>query len=216
MKIPPIFANPHEALNYKMLDSIKRLEPIKEFSALAPPGGDIANIENLYSKFGSLSSQELDLLNKQLLKNYVTNYKQQTLNTYICGDFRVIKTRVLNEDDRFQNGIVIKAEAMHRASEYTDPQPFPVWIEIILPNAPASAADDIIKGDLLEINKNPFFSSVLFVQRILRDDNDHIMSFTVIPLVYESPWTPPRDAEKFNFKAPKKLNMSAPLPTFKL
>ena len=212
MKIPPVFANPQDPTNYKLLDKINRLEPIKAFSALDPPSGDIANIENLYSKFGSLSVKELDLLNNELIKNYVTNYKQETLNTYIRGDFRVIKTRTLNENDRFQNGIVIKAEAMLKISEYTEPQPFPIWIELILPNAPASAAENIIKGDMLEINKNPFFSSVLHVQQILRVDNDHIMSFTVIPLVYESPWTPPRSKEKFNISAPKKLNMDAPLP----
>ena len=212
MKIPPVFANPQDPTNYKLLDKINRLEPIKAFSALDPPSGDIANIENLYSKFGSLNVKELDLLNNELIKNYVTNYKQETLNTYIRGDFRVIKTRTLNENDRFQNGIVIKAEAMLKISEYTEPQPFPIWIELILPNAPASAAENIIKGDMLEINKNPFFSSVLHVQQILRVDNDHIMSFTVIPLVYESPWTPPRSKEKFNISAPKKLNMDASLP----
>ena len=105
MKIPPVFANPQDPTNYKLLDKINRLEPIKAFSALDPPFGDIANIENLYSKFGSLSVKELDLLNNELIKNYVTNYKQETLNTYIRGDFRVIKTRTLNENDRFQNKI---------------------------------------------------------------------------------------------------------------
>lgn len=216
MKIPPIFANPQDPNNYKLLDKINRLDPIKAFSALDPPEGDIANTENLYSKFGSLNAKELELLNENLIKNYVTNYKQQTLNTYIQGDFRVIKTRVLTQNDRFQNGIAIKVEAMVKMNKFTNSQAFPVWVEIILPNAPASAAENIAQGDLLEINKNPFFASVLYVQRIERTDNDHIMSFTVIPLVYESPWNPPRDKEKFNISPPKKLNMDAHLPIFKL
>ena len=214
IKIPPIFANPQDPANYKLLDKINRLDSIKAFSALDPPSGSIANIENLYSKFGSLNGEELELLNEKLIKNYVTNYKQQTLNTYVKGDFRVIRTRVLTENDRFTKGIAIKAEAMHQVNKYTDAQAFPVWVEIILPNAPESAAENITKGDLIEINKNPFFASVLFVQRIERTDNDHIMNFSILPLVYESPWNPPRDKEKFNISPPEKLNMDAQLPIF--
>ncbi len=216
LKIPPIFANPQDPQNYKLLDKIKRLDPIEAFSALESPEGYIANTQNLYSKFGSLNANELEVLNENLIKNYVTNYKQQTLNTYIQGDFKVIKTRVLTEEDRFKEGIAIKAEAMVKMNKFTKAQPFPVWIEIILPNAPASAAESIVKGDLIEINKNPFFASVLYVQRIERTDNDHIMSFSVVPLVYESPWNPPRKQAKFNISPPVKLNMDAQLPIFKL
>lgn len=216
IKIPPIFANPQDPDNYKLLDKINRLDAIEAFNALEPPDGDIANTQNLYSKFGSLNAKELEVLNVNLIKNYVTNYKQQTLITYIQGDFRVIKTKVLTENDRFNHGVAIKAEAMVKMNKFTKAQPFPVWIEIILPNAPASAAKSIAKGDLIEINKNPFFASVLFVQRIKRRDNDHIMSFSVVPLVYESPWNPPRNKAKFNISPPKKLNMDADLPIFKL
>jgi len=216
MKIPPIFANPQEPSNYKLLAKIKRLDPIHGFSALAPPDGNIANTKNLYTKFGSLTAKEIKALNNSLIKNYVTNYKQQTLNTYIQGDFRVMKTRVLNTKDRVMKGVAIKAEALVQMNQFSSPQVFPVWIEIILPNAPASAAQDIAKGDLLEINKNPFFASVLYVQRIERTDNDPIMSFTVIPLVYESPWNPPRGKSKFSISPPEKLNMNATLPIFKL
>lgn len=216
IKIPPIFANPQDPDNYKLLDKINRLDAIKAFNALEPPDGDIANTQNLYSKFGSLNAKELEVLNANLIKNYVTNYKQQTLITYIQGDFRVIKTKVLTENDRFNRGVAIKAEAMVKMNKFTMAQPFPVWIEIILPNAPASAAKSIAKGDLIEINKNPFFASVLFVQRIKRRDNDHIMSFSLVPLVYESPWNPPRNKAKFNISPPKKLNMDADLPIFKL
>jgi hypothetical protein len=216
MKIPPIFANPQEPENYKLLDKMKRLDPIKAFSALEPPEGDIANTQNLYSKFGSLNKEELKALNTNLIKNYVTNYKQQTLNTYIQGSFRVIKTRVLNKNDRFMSGIAIKAEALVKQNKFTEAQTYPVWLEIILPNAPASAATDITKGDLLEINKNPFFASVIYVDKIERTDNDPIMSFTVVPLVYESPWNPPRNKDKFIISPPEKLNMDAKLPIFQL
>lgn len=216
MKIPPIFSNPQIKENYKLLEKINRLEPIKAFSALEPPEGDIADIENLYAKFGSLNTQERHLLNQRLIKNYITNYKQQTLNTYIQGDFRVIKTKILSKDDRFTKGVAIKVEALLQVNKYTKAQTFPVWVELILPNAPSSAAEKIRKGDLIEINKNPFFASVLHVQRIERTDNDPIMSFSVVPLVYESPWNPPRDQEKFNISPPLKLNIDSQLPIFKL
>jgi len=112
--------------------------------------------------------------------------------------------------------VAIKVEALLQIDKYTKAQTFPVWVELILPNAPSSAAEKIRKGDLIEINKNPFFASVLHVQRIERTDNDPIMSFSVVPLVYESPWNPPRDQEKFNISPPLKLNIDSQLPIFKL
>ena len=213
--MPYVFNNPHVANNYQILDSIGRLPKVKSFSALTPPEGDISSVKSLYHTFQSLTAEKLDLHNEELMKNYIGNYKHDYINTYIKGDFRVIKTRVLTEDDRFTKGIAVQAVAMLKQSKYSKPKMFPVWIEIILPNAPASAADDIHKGDQLEINKNPFFASVLFVRRIERVDDDPIMSFTVVPLVYESPWNPPNGSQ-FTISAPEKLNLSAKFPIFSL
>jgi len=213
--VPYVFNNPHVSSNYKILDKIGRLPKIKAFSALDPPEGDISGVKSLYHTFRPLTSDKLELHNEELIKNYIGNFKHDYINTYVQGDFRVIKTRVLTKNDRFTKGIAIQAVALLKQSKYSEPKIFPVWIEIILPNAPASAAEDIRQGDMMEINKNPFFASVLHVQRIERVDDDPIMNFTIVPLVYESPWNPPHGSQ-FTISPPDKLNMSAKLPIFEL
>lgn len=209
--IPQVFENPHKAKNYKILEKIGRLPQVKAFSALDTPEGEIGTFKNLYSNFVAFESDKLVELNQRLLKNYIGNFKYDYPNIYIKGDFRVIKCRALNESDVFTKGIAIQAAAFTKGSVTGNEKSYPVWIEIILPNAPAEAAQHTKRGDLLEINKNPYFASILHVQRLDREDNDPIMRFTVIPLVYESAWDPAH-GPKFSISPVEKLNLEARLP----
>jgi len=211
--IPQVFENPHKQSNYDLLDRIGRLPKIKGFSALDPPEGGILKIKDLYANNVSLESHQLDAINENLLKNYIGNFKYDYLNIYVKGDFRVLKCRPLTENDVFPKGIAIQATAFVKGDISNKEIPYPVWIEIILPNAPAEAAKHTKKGDLLEINKNPYFASILHIQRLDREDNDPIMNFTVIPLVYESAWDPAH-GPKFSISPIEKLNLKARLPIF--
>ena len=211
--IPQVFENPHKPSNYELLDRIGRLPKVKAFSALDPPDGGIDTVKNLYSNFVSIESHKLKEHNERLIKNYIGNFKYEYTNIYIKGDFRVIKCRALTENDVFPHGIAIQAAAFTTGSVSGNEKNYPVWIEIILPNAPAEAALHTKKGDLLEINKNPYFASILHVQRLEREDNDPIMNFTVIPLVYESAWDPAH-GPKFSISPVEKLNLEANFPIF--
>jgi len=211
--IPQVFENPHKQSNYDLLDRIGRLPKVKAFSALDTPEGSILKFKDLYSNYVSFESNELDEVNSNLIKNYIGNFKYEYPNIYIKGDFRVIKCRALTEDDVFPKGIAIQAAAFVKGSVSDKEISYPVWIEIILPNAPAESAEHTKKGDLLEINKNPYFASILHVQRLEREDNDPIMNFTVIPLVYESAWDPAH-GPKFSISPVEKLNLKANFPIF--
>ncbi len=211
--VPAIFNNPHYPQNYKILDKIGRLPEIKSFKALEPPEGDIRDVKTLYNQFRPFTEDKLIKHNNELIKNYIGNFKYEYINNYIQGDFRVIRTRVLTDDDLFTNGIVVQASAVLKQAKHAQARSFPVWVEFILPNAPASAAKDIKPGTVLEVSKNPFFTSIINVERIERTDDDPIMNFTIVPLVYEAPWNLPKGG-KFSISTPKKLNLEGKWPLF--
>lgn len=213
--VPYVFNNPHKPLNYTILEKLGRLPKIKEFKALNPPDGKIGNPKQLYKDFNAFTPKELEKLNDELVKNYIGNFKEHTLNAYVRGEYRVIKTRSLTDDDVFSNGVAVHAEAMVKNNQYSDAKPYLVWIEIILPNAPADTVNSIRKGDKIVIDKNPHYLSVLHAQRIERSDDDPIFNFTIVPLVYESPWNPPHGSP-FTMKAPAKLNLEGSFPIFPL
>lgn len=211
--IPHVFENPHKPDNYEMLSKIGRLPKIKAFSALRPPEGEIGTVKNLYANFVSIESHKLVELNERLIKNYIGNFKYDYANIYIKGDFRVISSRALNDSDVITEGIAIKAEAFTTGTTTGKERGYPVWVEIILPNAPAESAEHTKPGDLIEINKNPYFASILHVQRLEGEYNDAILNLTVIPLVYESVWKPAH-GPNFVISPPEKLNFNNQFPIF--
>ncbi len=211
--VPAIFNNPHYPQNYKILDKIGRLPEINSFKTLDPPDGDIRDVKTLYNQFRPFTESKLVKHNNELMKNYIGNFKYDYINNYIQGNFRVIRTKVLTANDVFTKGIVVQASAMVKPNKHSDARAFPVWIEFILPNAPDSVASEIKPGTVLEISKNPFFTSIINVERIEREDDDPIMNFTIIPLVYEASWDLPKGG-KFNISPPKKLNLEAKLSIF--
>lgn len=211
-----VFRNPDNPRNYKLLEWMGRLEPIAAFTALNPPSGDALNPTTLYKKYYNLTDGDRELLNKELIKNYITNFDDPSLNTYIQGEYRILQVRALTKDDIFQNGIAIQAQAIVKPDDFHPATPYLVLIEFILPNAPDSALDPhtITQGDLLQINKNPYHASVLYVDRIDRDGDEPLISLSVVPLVYETPFSTPSGV-KLNIAPPEHLNLEGAFPVFK-
>jgi len=209
-----IFNNPDIPRNYRILDRIGRLQPIISFNPLDAPKGNTHNPTTLYKKYYNLTQEEIDLLNKQLLKNYITNFKNHSLNTYIQGEYRVLQTRQLTDSDPIAEGIALQAQSLVRPDDFHPPTPYLVLIEIILPNASSSSITEILKGDLININKNPHHFSVLHVKRIERTGDEPLISLTTTPLVYTSSFSPPK-GKKIKFAPPERLNLEAPFPIFK-
>ncbi|GAA5495065.1 hypothetical protein Rhal01_01235 [Rubritalea halochordaticola] len=211
-----VFQTPDNPRNYKILEWLGRLEPIEAFTALNAPKGDALSPPTLYKKYYNLTENDRKLLNKLLLKNYISNLDDTTLNTYIQGQYRILQTRPLTELDVISNGIAIQAQALVKPDDFHPETPYLVLIEFILPGTSNSATDPytISKGDLLQINKNPFHGSVLHVERIDRPGDEPLISLTVVPLVYETPFTTPSGA-KFKMTPPEHINLEARFPIFK-
>lgn len=209
-----VFNHPDIPRNYQLLKSIHRAPEILEFSALEAPKGSTADPKNLHAKYYNLSTEERNLLNRQLLRNYLANYKDTILNTYLRGQFQVMETRPLSNQDIISEGIVLQAQAYIQPDTYLPPTPYLVVIELILPNAPTRAAEQIHPGDMIEIDKSPHFTSILHAEVIERLGDESIVYLSAIPLVYEYPYTPPR-GEAFYLSAPETLHLESALPVIK-
>lgn len=206
-----IFNHPELPRNYEILRRLNRLPEIKAFEALEAPKGSAPDPKSLHTKYYNLSNKERSLLNDEFVKSYLGNFKENLLNTYLRGDYQVMKTRQLQSSDFIQQGIVIQAQSYVQPDIYHPPTPYLVVIELILPGAPAIAAEQIKVGDMIEINKSPHFASVLHAAIIERKGDEPIVYLSAVPLVYDSPYQPPR-GDKFRLAAPKQINLNANLP----
>lgn len=207
-----VFGSPHIPRNYKLLEKMGRLQPIEDFDPLAPPVGDAHNPTTLYKKYYNLNDQDITLLNKELMKNYIGNFNDSRLTTYIQGSFRVLQARALGPDDLITNGIAIQLQSLVKPDQFHPPTPYLVLLEVILPNAPASALQSFQIGDQLELQKNPNFFSVLNVVRQDRSGDEPLISLSVIPLVYSS--VSPTTGKAVRISPPEKLNLYGTFPIF--
>lgn len=208
-----VFGNPHQPRNYDLLEKMGRLQQPESFDSLNAPKGLTFNPRTLYKKYYNLEPTDFELLNKELLKVYVNNYKDTSFNTYVQGEFRVLKTRTLGMNDFITDGIAIQAQALVQPDNFHPPTPFLVLVELILPGARASAVDEYQLGDVLELNKNPYYPSVLHARKIAREGDEPLISLTCIPLVYQSKVSPPR-GEPFSISTPQRVNLKGQLPVF--
>ncbi|MFC5052009.1 hypothetical protein ACFPK9_15510 [Rubritalea spongiae] len=209
-----IFGNPHRARNYVILEKLGRKQEVKSFDTITAPSGKAYNPSSLYKKYYNLNPEDISLLNSELKRVYVGNLKDPSYNNYVQGEFRVLKTRVLDEQDFIQNGIAIQAQALVRPDAFHPPTPYLVLIEWILPGAPANAVESYQLGDLLELGKNPYYPFVLHALRVPRPGDEPLISLSCIPLVYDSKIIPPR-GEAFSIEPAERLNLNGSFPIFK-
>lgn len=209
-----VFQNPDIPSNYKLLEKMGRLQPINAFTQLDAPKGSAHNPTTLYKKYYNLTQNDREALNKQFLKHYINNLKDYSFNTYIQGEYRVLQTRILTETDLIPKGVAIQAQSLVEPDEFHPPTPYLILIEIILPNAKIESLKEIVRGDQLDIAKNPNHFSIINVQRIERPGDEPLISLTVVPLVYESSFTPPK-GKTIKITPPERLNLQAPFPIFK-
>lgn len=208
-----VFGNPHHPRNYELLAKMGRLQQPTPFDSLNAPKGLTFSPRTLYKKYYNLEPDDFELLNREFLKVYINNFKDTSYNTYVQGEFRVLKTRTLGSNDFITDGIAIQAQALVQPDTFHPPTPFLVLVELILPGARASAASEYQLGDVLELNKNPYYPSIIHARRITREGDEPLISLTCIPLVSKSKVTPPR-GKPFAITTPQRINLSGQLPVF--
>ncbi|MGB0993659.1 MAG: hypothetical protein ACPG32_14470, partial [Akkermansiaceae bacterium] len=157
------------------------------------------------------TESELQRLNRSLLRSYLTNFQTNTFCSYIEGEFRVVATRKLTSNDIINQGFVIQLRAYTQLDEYSDPAPYPLIVELIIPTPYADSHTGYHPGDPIELSITPHFASLLHVTKQTQEDDDTLVIATAVSL--SSKLRPPH-AGPYDLRPPEELNLEADYPLF--
>ncbi len=206
-----VFNQPEKPENHRILERISRPPELNAFTALDAPAGALADPRSLYRKFLALDDPQRALLNPRLLRNYLTNFEQTLLNTYIEGEFRIREVRTLTGKDLFHPGIAVRAQAEVNNEKSRRPATYPVWIDFLFPTSDSGASGQFTPGGRLVVKKIPNCVAVLRVDRFLLEEDPQIL-LTAIPIAYGD-YTD-EDKRHFPVAPPARVRPDAPLPVF--
>ena len=199
-----IFGHPEQARNYRILQRVKKIDPPKRFERTKAPLGDYLSAKQLFDKYGKYSALQLDRENAELLRTFVTNYREtKKLVPYLRGNFTIADSAVLTADDFITGGMV----ALGQSNDF--PQ---VLIEHLYPmNAGeiAKARPILTTGNPIKLEKTYDFGAIIHIERIA----DGRLQFTVVPLTYEGYTLP--GAGSFGTEPPSDLHIESALPVMK-
>ena len=206
-----VFKHPEIPRNYEILRKLGRTVAPAPLAEMEAPPGESADPRAFYRRYAGLSSDELQLFNAALMRNYLFNLKEPKLIQYAEGDYQVEQVRKLGPADLFHPGFAVRAQAMIAPDEFSKPDPWPVVIEYLFPTPDEQAAGWIAPGDLLSVSKFPNCAMLLHVTRIDGEDTP-IICLTVVPIAFGH-FQAGKD-RKFKLEAPTELNPAGPLPVF--
>lgn len=206
-----VFGNPEIPRNYALLRKIGRIPEIRRFTNLDAPNGGLLDPRGLYAKFQGLTDAQRGTLNSQLLRNYLTNFKQSLALTYIEGSYRIERIRVLRKEDFIPRGIVVSARAMVKPDDYRKPAPYPVVVNYVFPTVDVDAGKGFQPGDILEVSKSPNCAAILHVDKVTMDE-EPVVCLTVVPVAY-GPYKVGNGSE-FSIEPPGEVNPGAKFPLF--
>lgn len=207
-----IFSHPEIPRNYEILKKLERLPTPRAFTSQTAPKLQTSSAATLRKSYLEFTTTELATMNRSLLHSYLTNYNEKTLCCYLEGTYRVTQTRKLTKDDIISRGFALQLQAYIQADEFTEPTPYPVMAEIIVPTPYGDSHKAYHKGDIIELGITPHFASLLNIGMITRPDDDTIIRVTAVSLA--SKLRPPHSGP-FDLAPPKELNLKASFPLFK-
>jgi len=184
-----LFNFPERPWNYHMLRRLDRLPPVKPFPPIESPEGQGADPRALLSLFWSMDDEQVAARNIHFRQNYLTNYRKPEVVRYVEGQFRVSRARPLTPDDFFHPGLVVDARAVIRAPGRTEPTPYPLTLEILLPAAEPLPAGLFPPGRLLTLEKVRHRACILHAAKI-GTPNEPLVCLTIVPLAYDH-WQDP-------------------------
>ncbi len=202
-----VFGSPEVPRNYAILRKLGRIPELERYTALDVPQGNAMGPRELYRRF--IAEENPERLNALLMRNYLTNFDRSLLVTYVEGDYVVKDVRRLSEDDFFDPGFVIRAQAMVKPDDFTAPAPYPVFIEYAFPTAETGAAGLFQPGDILSVKQSPNCAAIVHVSRIEVDDEPALF-LTAIPIAY-GPYKVGEE-HSFDIEPPTGLRPGAGLP----
>lgn len=211
-----LFRDPTHPTSYNWMLKVNRIAPLEAFNATnAPRPKKTADPLALEAQFQKFKGDDLIALNHELLKSYLTNYQKAKFLTYVKGDFKIIETRKLTENDFLPEGVVVKAQAMVTSKKTTDSIDYPLFIECLFPSANATP-EHFPTGKTLKIvqrsrQKTPNCAAVIHVDSV-EYDSDKALYLTLIPLCAIDYKTPNKETIKIT--PPEGANVDAPFPVF--
>ena len=206
-----LFKHPEIPRNHEILKKLGRTTPPLPLTQLQAPPGDSADPRAFYRRYAGLSAEDLTLFNAALMRNYLSNFREQNLIQYAEGNYRVDQVRTLGENDIFHPGFAVRAQAMVAPDEFTAPAPWPVVIEYLFPTDDPTAAGLIAPNDLLQVSKFPNCAALVHVAKLEGGDTP-VICLTVAPIAFGD--FKVGKGRTFTLKAPSGLNPGGPLPVF--
>ncbi len=208
-----VFRNIEVPGNYELLGKIGRLPQLKPVDPARPPDGAALGPMELYRRFYGLDATESAEVNSLMLRNYLNNLSKPPLVTFVEGDYRVSEVRELAAGDFISSGLVVEAQAMVRPSESGEMAPYPVWLEVLFPAAPAAAASVVPKGGLLQLRRSPSCVVVLNAAKMKSGGEERLL-ITAIP-TSEGEWKDTGDRGLIPIQVPETIDPRAGLPVSK-
>ena len=197
-----IFGHPEKARNYRILQRVKKIEPPNRFEQTKAPSGDYLSAKQLFDRYSKYSNLRLDDENAELLRTFVTNYREtKKLVPYMRGNFTIADSAVLTPKDFVMRGMV----ALAQSNDF--PQ---VLIEHLYPmNAGeiAKARPLLTAGNPIKLEKTYDLGAIIHIARIA----DGRLQFTVVPLMYGS-YALSGGAGTFTTEPPHDLYIEGSLP----
>jgi hypothetical protein len=217
-----VFTYPEVPFNYKLLNRLHKLDPLKKFENKEVPTGKIYGPKAAFQEFDRLTDKQLQEKSKLLRRSYLTNYRAiEDKPIYMRGDYKIYQVRPLTSEDVFPSGLIVRAQAIEAVEGV--PMEFPnTIIEFVFPtNGPAMAAFNV--GDVLTIDQRSiyskeapdkkadgrkFFASMVNLERLPQ----HKLIFTLVPLVYGACEVNGDRDSRLSMEPPAKLNLEGHWP----
>jgi hypothetical protein len=207
-----VFGNPELPRNYAILEKLGRLPVLKRYTKLDVPNGNALAPKELYQRYFGYDETQRVRANSLLLRNYLSNFDRSLLLTYVEGDYQIIAAKALSPKDFLYPGIAIKARAMVKPDDFTQPMPYPVFIEYLIPTEDSGAAATFRQGEMINIRKSPNCAAVLHVSKTVSEE-EAALFLTVVPIA-SGPYQN-GDSGLIRIEPPAKLRPAAGLPVFK-
>jgi len=200
-----IFSFPENERNFKILSKLGYIGNIETYTPLNAPAAKSADAQYLYELLVSLEPPQLEKLNQNLLRGYITNYEKIPVYRYLQGEFRITSVRALTDDDFLSPGIFIQARAYIKAEENDLSSPYPMEIDYYIPTDTKAAKDNFQVGDLLPLEKSKHCATILHTQ-LKGSQSEPTLHAAVVPLAYNIYISP--DRKEFPLATPDKININ--------
>lgn len=212
-----LFRDPTHPTSYKLMMKVGRIDPLESFTrektkdgVRVPNPQKVLNAQELEIQFQSYSNSDLEAINQELKRAYLTNFKKPKFLTYVTGEFRIIGVKSLTESDFLRSGVIVKAQALVRPDAVADPIPYPVFIECLFPSENASP-ESFQVGNTLMLEKQRDCAAILNVGTTEFEDRSALF-LTLVPLAAGN--YQPEGGASFKISPPEMANLEGSLPAF--